>query len=79
MNKTIDTNKLNKLQKLNTLLPHEIRGQSQVLPRIVSAVQRGEFGLTKTSIPESLVFLSICFTLKSLIQRRIGKPQRFYL
>ena len=47
MNKNIDTNKLNKLQKLNALLPHEIRGQSQVLPRIVSAVQRGEFGLTK--------------------------------
>ena len=40
MNKNIDTNKLNKLQKLNALLPHEIRGQSQVLPRIVSAVQR---------------------------------------
>ena len=51
MNKTIDANKLNKLQKLNALLPHEIRGQSQVLPRIVSAVQRGEFGLTKPGRP----------------------------
>jgi len=57
MNKTIDTNKLNKLQKLNTLLPHEIRGQSQVLPRIVSAVQRGEFGLTKPGRPRGSFLL----------------------
>ena len=57
MNKNIDTNKLNKLQKLNTLLPHEIRGQSQVLPRIVSAVQRGEFGLTKPGRPRGSFLL----------------------
>ena len=38
MNKTTDSTKLAKLQQLNTLLPHEIRGQSQVLPRIASAV-----------------------------------------
>jgi len=57
MNKTIDTNKLNQLQKLNTLLPHEIRGQSQVLPRIVSAVQRGEFGLTKPGRPRGSFLL----------------------
>ena len=57
MNKTIDTNKLTKLQKLNTLLPHEIRGQSQVLPRIVSAVQRGEFGLTKPGRPRGSFLL----------------------
>lgn len=57
MNNSIDTNKLNKLQKLNTLLPHEIRGQSQVLPRIVSVVQRGEFGLTKPGRPRGSFLL----------------------
>src|ERR1700688_3414784 len=57
MNKTTDSTKLAKLQKLNTLLPHEIRGQSQVLPRIVSAVQRGEFGLTKPGRPRGSFLL----------------------
>ena len=57
MNKTTDTTKINKLQKLTALLPHEIRGQSQVLPRIVSAVQRGEFGLTKPGRPRGSFLL----------------------
>ena len=57
MNKTTDSTKLTKLQKLNTLLPHEIRGQSQVLPRIVSAVQRGELGLTKPGRPRGSFLL----------------------
>src|ERR1700722_196182 len=57
MNKTTDSTKLAKLQKLNTLLPHEIRGQPQVLPRIVSAVQRGEFGLTKPGRPRGSFLL----------------------
>src|ERR1700679_3651161 len=57
MNKTTDPTKLAKLQKLNMLLPHEIRGQSQVLPRIVSAVQRGEFGLTKPGRPRGSFLL----------------------
>src|SRR6202142_948211 len=57
MKKTIDTNKLNKLQKVNTLLPHEIRGQSQVLPRIISTVKRGEFGLTKPGRPRGSFLL----------------------
>ena len=57
MNKTTDTTKLTKLQKLTALLPHEIRGQSQVLPRIVSAVQRGELGLTKPGRPRGSFLL----------------------
>ena len=57
MNKIIDTSKLTKLQKLTTVLPHEIRGQSQVLPRIASAVQRGELGLTKPGRPRGSFLL----------------------
>ena len=44
MNTTLDANRLTKLHELDTLLPREIRGQSHVLPRIVSAVRRGELG-----------------------------------
>ena len=40
-----------------TLLPREIRGQSQVLPRIVSVVQRGELGLTKPGRPRGSFLL----------------------
>ena len=42
MNKTPDSNKLTKLQELDVLLPREIRGQSHTIPRIISAVRRGE-------------------------------------
>ena len=34
MDKITDPAKLNKLRELDALLPREIRGQSQVLPRI---------------------------------------------
>jgi len=57
MNKTTDATKLAKLQNLTALLPHEIRGQSQVLPRIASAVQRGELGLTKPGRPRGSFLL----------------------
>ena len=57
MNKTTDSKKLAKLQNLTALLPHEIRGQSQVLPRIASAVQRGELGLTKPGRPRGSFLL----------------------
>ena len=57
MNKTLDTTKLTKLHELNTLLPREIRGQSHVLPRIVSAVRRGELGLTKPGRPRGSFLL----------------------
>jgi ATP-dependent Clp protease ATP-binding subunit ClpB len=57
MNKTIDPHHLTKLQHLNALLPHEIRGQSHALPRITSAIQRGELGLTKPSRPRGSFLL----------------------
>ena len=47
MNKTTDPTKLSKLHELDSLQPREIRGQSHTLPRIVSAVRRGELGLTR--------------------------------
>ena len=57
MNKTPDSNKLTKLQELDVLLPREIRGQSHTIPRIVSAVRRGELGLTKPSRPRGSFLL----------------------
>ncbi len=57
MNKTTDSIKLAKLQELNALLPHEIRGQSHALPRIISSVRRGELGLTKPARPRGSFLL----------------------
>lgn len=57
MNKTPDSNKLTKLQELDALLPREIRGQSHTIPRIISAVRRGELGLTKPSRPRGSFLL----------------------
>lgn len=57
MNKTLDTTQLAKLHELDTLLPREIRGQSHTIPRIVSAVRRGELGLTKPSRPRGSFLL----------------------
>lgn len=57
MNKTPDSNKLAKLQELDGLLPREIRGQSHTIPRIISAVRRGELGLTKPSRPRGSFLL----------------------
>jgi len=42
MTKTTDLTKLTKLHELDSLLPREIRGQSHVLPRIISSFRRGE-------------------------------------
>ncbi len=53
----MDTNKLTKLQELDSLLPREIRGQSQVLPRIISTVKRGELNLTKPARPRGSFLL----------------------
>ena len=39
------------------ILHTEIRGQNQVLPRVVSVVQRGEFGLTKPGRPRGSFLL----------------------
>src|SRR6478609_5387235 len=57
MDKTTDAMKLTKLHELTVLLPHEIRGQSQVLPRITSVVRRGELGLTKPGRPRGSFLL----------------------
>lgn len=57
MNKTPDSNKLAKLQELDVLLPREIRGQSHTIPRIISAVRRGELGLAKPSRPRGSFLL----------------------
>ena len=57
MDKTTDSTKLTKLHELTTLLPREIRGQSHALPRIASAVRRGELGLTKPGRPRGSFLL----------------------
>jgi len=57
MNKTTDPTKLSKLHELTSLLPREIRGQSHALPRIMSAVRRGELGLTKPGRPRGSFLL----------------------
>ncbi|HMP83815.1 MAG TPA: ATP-dependent Clp protease ATP-binding subunit, partial [Verrucomicrobiota bacterium] len=57
MNTTPDSNKLTKLQELDVLLPREIRGQAHTIPRIISAVRRGELGLTKPSRPRGSFLL----------------------
>src|SRR5687767_9511082 len=50
--------KLAKLHELDTVLPHEIRGQSHALDRIISALKRGELGLSKPCRPRgSFLFL----------------------
>jgi len=57
MDKTVDATKLAKLHELTVLLPREIRGQSHALPRITSAVRRGELGLTKPGRPRGSFLL----------------------
>jgi ATP-dependent Clp protease ATP-binding subunit ClpB len=46
-----------KLHALDSLLAREIRGQSHVLPRIISAVKRGELNLTKPGRPRGSFLL----------------------
>lgn len=46
------------LQRLETFLADRIRGQHQVLPRVISLLQRGELGLSKPNRPRgSFLFL----------------------
>jgi len=54
---TIDGEKIERLRKLDGILRTEIRGQNQVLPRVVSVVQRGEFSLTKPGRPRGSFLL----------------------
>jgi ATP-dependent Clp protease ATP-binding subunit ClpB len=47
-----------KLQGLKNILSQRIRGQAHVIPRVVSVLQRGELGLTKSTRPRgSFMFL----------------------
>ena len=54
---TIEGQKIERLRKLDGVLRREIRGQNQVLPRVVSVVQRGEFSLTKPGRPRGSFLL----------------------
>ncbi|MGH7952576.1 MAG: AAA family ATPase [Limisphaerales bacterium] len=58
MNTTLlDAQKLERLRHLDEVLRTEIRGQNQVLPRVVSVVQRGELSLTKPARPRGSFLL----------------------
>ena len=57
MNTASNSNKLAQLHELDSLLPREIRGQGQVLPRIISTVKRGELNLTKPGRPRGSFLL----------------------
>jgi len=54
---TFDGQKLERLRNLDAVLRKEIRGQNQVLPRVVSVVQRGELSLTKPGRPRGSFIL----------------------
>jgi len=54
---TFDAHKLERLRKVDGVLRTEIRGQNQVLPRVVSVVQRGELSLTKPARPRGSFLL----------------------
>jgi ATP-dependent Clp protease ATP-binding subunit ClpB len=54
---TFDAQKLERLRKVEGVLRTEIRGQNQVLPRVVSVVQRGELSLTKPGRPRGSFLL----------------------
>jgi ATP-dependent Clp protease ATP-binding subunit ClpB len=52
-----DTQRLERLRGLDEILRREIRGQNQVLPRVISVVQRGELNLTKPARPRGSFLL----------------------
>ncbi len=54
---TLDVGKLERLRQVDGVLRTEIRGQNQVLPRVVSVVQRGELSLTKPARPRGSFLL----------------------
>jgi ATP-dependent Clp protease ATP-binding subunit ClpB len=54
---TFDVQKLERLRQVDGVLRAEIRGQNQVLPRVVSVVQRGELSLTKPARPRGSFLL----------------------
>jgi ATP-dependent Clp protease ATP-binding subunit ClpA len=54
---TFDAQKLERLRQVEGVLRKESRGQNQVLPRVVSVVQRGELSLTKPARPRGSFLL----------------------
>jgi len=54
---TFDAQRLERLRTVEGVLRKEIRGQNQVLPRVVSVVQRGELSLTKPARPRGSFLL----------------------
>ena len=54
---TFDAQRLERLRQMEGVLRTEIRGQNQVLPRVVSVVQRGELSLTKPARPRGSFLL----------------------
>jgi ATP-dependent Clp protease ATP-binding subunit ClpA len=52
-----DAQKLERLRQADGVLRKEIRGQNQVLPRVVSVVRRGELSLTKPARPRGSFLL----------------------
>jgi len=57
MNASFDAQKLERLREVDGVLQKEIRGQSQVLPRVASVVRRGELSLTKPARPRGSFLL----------------------
>ena len=58
MNTTpFEAERLERLRRLDGVLRTEIRGQNQVLPRVISVVQRGELSLTKPARPRGSFLL----------------------
>ncbi len=54
---TFDVPKLERLRTVDAVLRTEIRGQNQILPRVVSVVKRGELSLTKPARPRGSFLL----------------------
>lgn len=52
-----EAERLERLRRLDGVLRTEIRGQNQVLPRVISVVQRGELSLTKPARPRGSFLL----------------------
>ena len=55
---TLEPEKIGRLRTIDQTLSAEIRGQSHIIPRVVSVLQRGELGLSKAGRPRgSFLFL----------------------
>jgi ATP-dependent Clp protease ATP-binding subunit ClpA len=54
---SLPSDRLERLRQLQPYLRDQIRGQNHVIPRVVSALQRGELGLTTVGRPRSSFLL----------------------